>query len=64
MRPFKITFRNDVLFSQAWGSWLYFHIGTFAILAGRGMPCGIRIECGGRLVRPMISFQRFPQSAH
>ena len=64
MRPFKITVRTDVLFSQAWGSWLYFHMGRFAIFAGRAMPWGIRVECGGRLTRPQISFQRFPPSPH
>jgi hypothetical protein len=44
MNPFAFKFEDNVLYSQAFGTWLYIQVGEYALFLGRGMRRGLRVE--------------------
>ena len=59
-KPFWYEIRTNILYAQAFGCWLYIHIGTWALLAGLKCPFGLRIEFNEH--RKSIRFVRHDMS--
>jgi len=43
-KPFWFRFDTNVLYAQAYGCWLFIHVGTWALFLGGLCPFGLRIE--------------------